>query len=630
MRSSLNRLILLGFICQGLSWESYVPVLLFTLLWIFCLRIPRPIRINSAGESLAICAGSIVAYLLGRVLGVGTHFFIGNGLLALQAIRLMRPLTERERVFAFLIALFHVGVGCSVVLDFRFILVLGAAVVLLPKTLIELQAPEPGGSNAILGRVQWALIICTMFAFFLLFPRATVNSPIRSNARSADDGTLADSFIDSTRSGPRLSGRVLLQIQGEKVGYLRCLTLSQFDGVNWTAERTASMRRIRYASDEDLPKYDHRQVRVKNAAFLGRLLPTDGHVVQLRGNFFNFPLENAHGGIECGSMWNTSNNRYEYWSGAHPRIEILTQRQKNLYTSVPTSSARLSDWLDDRLAGVSQPLDQARTLQKYFRENFKYNLGAPQLSRLGPLEDFIFNQREGHCERFASTLAALLRMKGIPSRVVIGYVPSGRDWISGWLTVRFKDAHSWTEAYFPEQGWISFDATPYTTVHRPGLNLSDRLEELDFAWYAHVVNFDGFAQSQLFNTTGESFVMAGNWLKENALLILLLALVPLAGVLAWKGRFLWRRLRSGPGSSSAVVTARYYGRMIRRLERIGYAKLPQQTPFEFLTSLHQTRFADDAGLITRHFCSMRYGHRELTPEDENEIQRALRRICANE
>ena len=67
-------------------------------------------------------------------------------------------------------------------------------------------------------------------------------------------------------------------------------------------------------------------------------------------------------------------------------------------------------------------------------------------------------------------MALLLRMGGIPTRVVTGFSPGGyskskRAWI-----VRDTDAHSWVEAWFDEWGWVTFDPTPAGT---PGA-LADR------------------------------------------------------------------------------------------------------------------------------------------------------------
>ena len=66
---------------------------------------------------------------------------------------------------------------------------------------------------------------------------------------------------------------------------------------------------------------------------------------------------------------------------------------------------------------------------------------------LDPVEDFLVNRKEGHCEYFASALALLLRSIDIPARMVNGF--KGGDWneLTQTMNVRQKHAHSWVEAY---------------------------------------------------------------------------------------------------------------------------------------------------------------------------------------
>ena len=67
--------------------------------------------------------------------------------------------------------------------------------------------------------------------------------------------------------------------------------------------------------------------------------------------------------------------------------------------------------------------------------------------KLDPVEDFLVNRKEGHCEYFASALALLLRSIDIPARMVNGF--KGGDWneLAQVMNVRQKHAHSWVEAY---------------------------------------------------------------------------------------------------------------------------------------------------------------------------------------
>jgi hypothetical protein len=57
-------------------------------------------------------------------------------------------------------------------------------------------------------------------------------------------------------------------------------------------------------------------------------------------------------------------------------------------------------------------------------------------------------------------MALMLRMVGIPARVVAGFSPGTLNRKSGEYRVRDLDAHSWVEVYFPGIGWVTFDPTP--------------------------------------------------------------------------------------------------------------------------------------------------------------------------
>ena len=97
-------------------------------------------------------------------------------------------------------------------------------------------------------------------------------------------------------------------------------------------------------------------------------------------------------------------------------------------------------------------VSRARYLESRLRDygEYKYSrTGAMRNQNLDPLEDFISEHKEGHCEYFAGALALMLRAVGIPSRVVVGYA-TNISTESSKTTVRQSDAHSWVEAYIPE------------------------------------------------------------------------------------------------------------------------------------------------------------------------------------
>ncbi|MBO3745450.1 transglutaminase domain-containing protein [Streptosporangiaceae bacterium NEAU-GS5] len=108
---------------------------------------------------------------------------------------------------------------------------------------------------------------------------------------------------------------------------------------------------------------------------------------------------------------------------------------------------------------ANNPYEQAILLQKWFTKDggFTYNL-ATRGSGSDALAQFILNDRAGYCEQFASAMAVMARMLGIPSRVAIGY--TGGTKIDKLWTVRTHDAHAWPELYFQGVGWLRFEPTP--------------------------------------------------------------------------------------------------------------------------------------------------------------------------
>jgi hypothetical protein len=99
------------------------------------------------------------------------------------------------------------------------------------------------------------------------------------------------------------------------------------------------------------------------------------------------------------------------------------------------------------------------------------------------IKDFLLTNTEGDCVEFSNSLALLGRLAGIPSRVVTGYLAAEslqtRAHLQGLANLRSRipylqqfplnnlflvtnlHAHSWTQFYVPEFGWLDFEATMF-------------------------------------------------------------------------------------------------------------------------------------------------------------------------
>jgi transglutaminase-like putative cysteine protease len=108
--------------------------------------------------------------------------------------------------------------------------------------------------------------------------------------------------------------------------------------------------------------------------------------------------------------------------------------------------------------------EKAVALQNWFREDggFTYSLATAEGSGYDALVSFLSDGpggRTGYCEQFASAMAVMARLLGIPARVAIGFLhpqPAGPDtWIYS-----SDDMHAWPELYFDGAGWVRFEPTP--------------------------------------------------------------------------------------------------------------------------------------------------------------------------
>ncbi|MGH9190381.1 MAG: transglutaminaseTgpA domain-containing protein [Acidimicrobiales bacterium] len=104
------------------------------------------------------------------------------------------------------------------------------------------------------------------------------------------------------------------------------------------------------------------------------------------------------------------------------------------------------------------PYRKARALQDWFRSEFTYSLEVPAGHDTSAIGSFL-TSREGYCEQFAGTFAAMARSIGVPARVAVGFVP-GSLGADGRYHVRGQDAHAWPEVFLAGYGWAAFEPTP--------------------------------------------------------------------------------------------------------------------------------------------------------------------------
>ncbi|MEE9414371.1 MAG: transglutaminase domain-containing protein [Acidimicrobiales bacterium] len=119
-------------------------------------------------------------------------------------------------------------------------------------------------------------------------------------------------------------------------------------------------------------------------------------------------------------------------------------------------------------AAAPTSYDKIRALEAWMAENITYNTDVPPLpTEADAVEQLLFVDKIGFCEQIGTSLAVMARSLGIPARLAVGYVPNEFDRLRGSWTVRARDAHAWTEIYFPGIGWQGFDPTAEVPLSGP-------------------------------------------------------------------------------------------------------------------------------------------------------------------
>lgn len=102
--------------------------------------------------------------------------------------------------------------------------------------------------------------------------------------------------------------------------------------------------------------------------------------------------------------------------------------------------------------------DKMIALQNWFRTEFEYNLDVQLGNSNDAIESFL-RIKEGFCQQFAGTFAAMARSLGIPAQVAVGYT-DGTIGTDGRYHVFGRNAHAWPEVWFDGVGWVAFEPTP--------------------------------------------------------------------------------------------------------------------------------------------------------------------------
>ena len=242
-------------------------------------------------------------------------------------------------------------------------------------------------------------------------------------------------------------------------------------------------------------------------------------------------------------------------------------------------------------ANATDPYHQAKALADYLRSDPRFTYATVAALPSDPDQDlvdfFLFdeNGQTGYCEYFATSMAAMARTLGLPSRVAVGYAPGERV-DTGIYQVKAKNAHLWAEIYFPGYGWQIFEATktkapvvrlsgsgvvPPINLPVGGVDPGQQFEEGDDPGaISGLPSFEpvagGFKQGE--QRPSEATREGNAWV----ILALLLLLAAFTVYRLLRSRYRFRFLPPGD---------RQWQRLAFAADRAGVAQRPWETPYEY-------------------------------------------------
>jgi hypothetical protein len=112
-----------------------------------------------------------------------------------------------------------------------------------------------------------------------------------------------------------------------------------------------------------------------------------------------------------------------------------------------------------KASGEGDVLRKLFNIQSYLRNNYGYSLMTVNREDLDPLENFLFSEKRGHCEFFATAGALMARELGVEARVAYGWAGGEYFTDSRMFVFRAREAHAWVEVKM-KGVWVVMEPTP--------------------------------------------------------------------------------------------------------------------------------------------------------------------------
>ena len=582
---------------------AWVPCLFLTTLAIKFWMEPKGYRLRFAALKLVLAGIALAAISssYGTLKGIEPGVSL---LVVLMSLKVLEAHTARE--FQVMVMMAWVLCLCGFFLsqDFAIALCLMAAFTLLLVALIQFHRgsspgafwPPLGTTCKLLGQAAPLVIL-----LFFLFPRINIGFRFEfRDVHSAGSGfsdRLSPGSITALATSADIAFRAQFPDQNSRPPgpmYWRGVVMSHCEGLLWRAPHSPEpLAHPSKSSRSDKAIRQRITITPHGARWmfaLDRPFEAPPGAILAEGNYLRSvqPIRKAR--------------RYEAISSPEIRETELDPDERQDALELPASiSPAVRELAQSWVAQNSGPRATINNALQFFRmQGFRYSL-SPGEYRKNDLDEFLFRRRVGFCEHYAASFATLMRVAGIPARVVVGYLGGEYNDLGRFFLVRQADTHAWCEVWLPDRGWMRVDPTSVVAPGRASLDLNSFLERqstlgevgirrsrfvsklarsvifnnirlaweaLNYEWDTRVLGFDTDVQEALLASTG--IMDQGRFFLITESLVIAAALL-----LIYAG---WMRLRTRERADKVKLL---YERFCRKAAQFGVRHDPWEGPSDF-------------------------------------------------
>lgn len=463
-----------------------------------------------------------------------------------------------------------------------------------------------------------AVSLVLMLIFFVILPRTPYPMMRFLNpqpqAKAGFSETVSPGSFSSLSEVQSLAFRALGEALPAEDLYWRGTVLSRIEGRQWVRDLPERSGGTRLSGGREVEMTIYPEPRQ------GRFLFTLDPPLEIEG------VRSRESSDRVFRSRRPLRNRVEYRVRSQPGAIIGDPEiDRRHYLQVPGDiSARVRSLARSIADEGETDEERVNLLRDFFREQqLQYDdTGLPLMTR--PVEGFLFEHRRGYCEFFASSFATVLRLAGVPARLVGGYYGGRYNNLGGYYLVTDDMAHVWVEAYLDDRkGWVRVD--PSTLAQNAGTALGAGrssgvdpwqrfADAFDYYWNRGVIAYDLKEQFGMLRRATDQFRDMGRPGWDRSTIGWFLAIVGAAGG-ALGLVHLWRR----PSMESRLL------KQLRRRLAIKYdmKEVPASLGLhELAGKVHDPAVTEFVQIYSRAV----YRDRRLSGKDVHRLRQLLRNI----